>query len=107
MKRMLPLLLLVTAIEIYCFIQAGKYVSESCSPELLVLYIWFVGLSSMFLIVRTVDFFVCFNSELELGKRFRSNVSILSNTRIDFYNYIDSYDLTSVKNKFKQFWAKQ
>lgn len=70
-----------------------------------IFYIVFTVCFGVYFILRTIDLLVIYNSYNEIGKRFRSHQSIFPNSYADFYNSIDSYDLTPLKDKFKSFWG--
>lgn len=159
MKRALPLLLIVSALEIYGIISAGNWLFKdrfvdpseitvlkegktnsglnvvlfqlngkeykACNiydykhtksktlryeysdtyAGLTVFYLVFVVCFGVHFIIKTIDFFVIYDSDYEAGGRFRSYASIFPDCYSDLYNSIDSYDLTPLKDKFKSFWG--
>jgi hypothetical protein len=46
-----------------------------------------------------------YDSDNRIGRRFESYSSLFPNSYADFYNSIDSYDLTPLKDKFKSFFG--
>jgi len=162
MKRVLPLVLLITALEIYCSVIIGqilfkshivnvsnitilseehdsngyhhiyflkdgkqyrtdiddvdykiykqnkklKYILADTYIPLGVLYIIFTGLFALFIVIRTVDCFVCYSSDEDyIGARFSEYESVLPDFYAEFYNYIDAYDLTPFKRAVLSFWG--
>lgn len=163
MKRVLPLLILVSALEIYLVVKAGEWlfkdrcvnISEVTITRQYVqdngIYVidfikdgtehtghmkpwtynvvfkkqhqikyayadgpWFplaffyifgaVGFAIYF-IMRTIDFFVMYRSDYEVGDRFSAWRSILPDYHAELYNSIDSYDLSPITKYWHKFWG--
>jgi hypothetical protein len=74
---------------------------------LFIIYWIIIGLVSIHNIVVLMKMCCAYEEENEIGTRFRTCRTACTNcaNRCDFYNKLDSYDATPIKNKFWKFWG--
>lgn len=93
--------------EYNTFKKTGKIYYHLCDTYIgwTILYIAISICFIFYFILRTIDFFVIYYSRCLIGNRFDSYDSIFPDCYAEFYNAIDSYDLTPFKDKFKSFFG--
>lgn len=120
MRRVLPIVILVTIIEIIGVVWLGIYLFTdrglSDGGSIGIHYVWpaalyivfviFFGLSIPFKFFSLDDMYCDWEDK---GKRFNSGVMFLPFTfvglKAPIYNYIDALDFTPIINQWKQFWG--
>lgn len=121
MKRVLPILILATIVEIIALILLGIYLFKNRGlPDggsIGVRYIWpailYIGLSVVY-ILHTISKYIALDDMyypcINVGDRFDGsgfNPFICTKLRARLYNYIDAFDFSPIKNKFRSFWGYQ
>lgn len=121
MKRVLPILILATIVEIIALIFLGIYLFKdrglTSGGSIGVHYIWPTILYIVLLIaymiqtpLKYVSLDNMYYPRRDIGNRFDGSEFtpfICTELRARLYNYIDAFDFLPIKNEFRSFWGYQ